>query len=236
MITSDGERIPADVVVLNPDLPVAYRDLLGLVRQEYEDIVKNEVQRAIAADPGYAPAQAGLAKGHLEIVGDHVPVYVLASEAVVLFVYGGYGFVCSADTGAYAVDEGAVVEEDRLGSVPDGTPCSPCGGTAGGDGVVSRFAAKTRPADVADLTISVLRGDHGPQRVELDPVEGLREADQRLAARSACLPTPGPPARKRLTAVAAEAQQTRQLFPMPLLPEPLQEELPLLLLCGQVFS
>ena len=25
---SDGERIPADVVVLNPDLPVAYRDLL----------------------------------------------------------------------------------------------------------------------------------------------------------------------------------------------------------------
>jgi phytoene desaturase len=27
--TSTGERIPADVVVLNPDLPVAYRDLLG---------------------------------------------------------------------------------------------------------------------------------------------------------------------------------------------------------------
>jgi len=27
--TSDGERIPADVVVLNPDLPVAMRDLLG---------------------------------------------------------------------------------------------------------------------------------------------------------------------------------------------------------------
>src|SRR5204862_3213958 len=26
--TTDGERIPADVVVLNPDLPVAYRDLL----------------------------------------------------------------------------------------------------------------------------------------------------------------------------------------------------------------
>ena len=26
--TSDGDRIPADVVVLNPDLPVAYRDLL----------------------------------------------------------------------------------------------------------------------------------------------------------------------------------------------------------------
>jgi phytoene desaturase len=30
VITSDGERIPADVVVLNPDLPVAYRDLLGI--------------------------------------------------------------------------------------------------------------------------------------------------------------------------------------------------------------
>jgi phytoene desaturase len=27
--TADGERIPADVVVLNPDLPVAHRDLLG---------------------------------------------------------------------------------------------------------------------------------------------------------------------------------------------------------------
>src|SRR5205814_1652667 len=27
--TSDGDRIPADVVVLNPDLPVAYRDLLN---------------------------------------------------------------------------------------------------------------------------------------------------------------------------------------------------------------
>ena len=33
VITADGERIPADVVVLNPDLPVAYRDLLpGPVR------------------------------------------------------------------------------------------------------------------------------------------------------------------------------------------------------------
>ncbi len=27
--TAEGDRIPADVVVLNPDLPVAYRDLLG---------------------------------------------------------------------------------------------------------------------------------------------------------------------------------------------------------------
>ncbi len=28
VVTSDGERVPADVVVLNPDLPIAYRDLL----------------------------------------------------------------------------------------------------------------------------------------------------------------------------------------------------------------
>jgi phytoene desaturase len=28
VLTTDGERIPADVVVLNPDLPIAYRDLL----------------------------------------------------------------------------------------------------------------------------------------------------------------------------------------------------------------
>jgi len=28
VVTTDGERVPADVVVLNPDLPVAYRDLL----------------------------------------------------------------------------------------------------------------------------------------------------------------------------------------------------------------
>ena len=30
VITKDGERIEADVVVLNPDLPIAYRDLLGM--------------------------------------------------------------------------------------------------------------------------------------------------------------------------------------------------------------
>jgi phytoene desaturase len=33
VITTTGERIPADVVVLNPDLPVAYRDLLPESRQ-----------------------------------------------------------------------------------------------------------------------------------------------------------------------------------------------------------
>ncbi|MEV4346579.1 phytoene desaturase family protein [Actinoplanes sp. NPDC049596] len=33
VITADGERIPADVVVLNPDLPIANRDLLPARRQ-----------------------------------------------------------------------------------------------------------------------------------------------------------------------------------------------------------
>ncbi|MFV2017394.1 phytoene desaturase family protein [Micromonospora sp. LOL_023] len=33
VLTADGERIPADVVVLNPDLPVAYRELLPPSRQ-----------------------------------------------------------------------------------------------------------------------------------------------------------------------------------------------------------
>jgi phytoene desaturase len=33
VITADGTRIPADVVVLNPDLPIAYRDLLPASRQ-----------------------------------------------------------------------------------------------------------------------------------------------------------------------------------------------------------
>ncbi|MER7888880.1 phytoene desaturase family protein [Micromonospora sp. NPDC094482] len=33
VLTADGELVPADVVVLNPDLPVAYRDLLPPARQ-----------------------------------------------------------------------------------------------------------------------------------------------------------------------------------------------------------
>lgn len=33
VITADDERVPADVVVLNPDLPIAYRDLLPPARQ-----------------------------------------------------------------------------------------------------------------------------------------------------------------------------------------------------------
>ncbi|HEV3136298.1 MAG TPA: serine protein kinase, partial [Pirellulales bacterium] len=37
-------------LITNDDLRVKYRELLGVVKEEYENIVKNEVQRAIAAD------------------------------------------------------------------------------------------------------------------------------------------------------------------------------------------
>ena len=36
VITADGDRFPADAVVLNPDLPVAYRDLLGVDARRLE--------------------------------------------------------------------------------------------------------------------------------------------------------------------------------------------------------
>ena len=36
VLTTDGDRFPADAVVLNPDLPVAYRDLLGLDARRLE--------------------------------------------------------------------------------------------------------------------------------------------------------------------------------------------------------
>jgi phytoene desaturase len=35
VVTEDGERIACDAVVLNPDLPVAYRDLLGVVPRRH---------------------------------------------------------------------------------------------------------------------------------------------------------------------------------------------------------
>jgi len=42
-------------------------------------------------------------------------------------------------------------------------------------GAMGRFAAKTQPEDVADLTLEVLRGEHGPQRVELERlIDALR--------------------------------------------------------------
>src|SRR3989441_7396038 len=37
-------------LINSDDLRKRYRDLLSVVKQEYEDIVKNEVQRAISAD------------------------------------------------------------------------------------------------------------------------------------------------------------------------------------------
>jgi serine protein kinase len=37
-------------LITNAELKQRYRELLGLVKQEYEDVVKNEVQRAISAD------------------------------------------------------------------------------------------------------------------------------------------------------------------------------------------
>ena len=37
-------------LINNEEIRKQYRDLLSLVKEEYEDIVKNEVQRAIAAD------------------------------------------------------------------------------------------------------------------------------------------------------------------------------------------
>ncbi len=36
--TADGEHVPADVVVLNPDLPIAYRDLLGTMPRRVRDL------------------------------------------------------------------------------------------------------------------------------------------------------------------------------------------------------
>lgn len=46
---------------------------------------------------------------------------------------------------------------------------------------VGRFASKTRPADVADLTLSILRGEDGNQEAELERlVEGLRALRPRM--------------------------------------------------------
>ncbi|MEZ4870778.1 MAG: hypothetical protein R2827_00755 [Bdellovibrionales bacterium] len=39
-------------LISNEELKADYRELLGVVRQEYEEIIKGEVQRAISADEG----------------------------------------------------------------------------------------------------------------------------------------------------------------------------------------
>ncbi|MCB0347236.1 MAG: serine protein kinase, partial [Bdellovibrionales bacterium] len=44
--------LKAHSLLNNEELKSEYRELLGIVRQEYEDIIKSEVQRAISADEG----------------------------------------------------------------------------------------------------------------------------------------------------------------------------------------
>lgn len=58
VITADGERIPCDVVVLNPDLPVAWRDLLGRTPPSV---------RRLSYSPSCAVLLAGSSRGY-----DHV--------------------------------------------------------------------------------------------------------------------------------------------------------------------
>ncbi|MFI7491659.1 phytoene desaturase family protein [Micromonospora echinaurantiaca] len=54
VLTADGERIPADVVVLNPDLPVAYRDLLPPARQRRLRYSPSCVVLHVGSTQGYA--------------------------------------------------------------------------------------------------------------------------------------------------------------------------------------
>ena len=54
--TRDGDRIPADVVVLNPDLPVAYRDLLNRPLRRRLRYSPSCVVMHLAAEKGYTAA------------------------------------------------------------------------------------------------------------------------------------------------------------------------------------
>jgi phytoene desaturase len=54
VLTADGELVPADVVVLNPDLPVAYRDLLPPARQRKLSYSPSCVVLHIGSRQGYA--------------------------------------------------------------------------------------------------------------------------------------------------------------------------------------
>jgi phytoene desaturase len=54
--TSDGDRIPADVVVLNPDLPIAYRDLLNRPLRRRLRYSPSCVVMHLGAGTGYAGA------------------------------------------------------------------------------------------------------------------------------------------------------------------------------------
>lgn len=53
VLTSDGERVPADVVVLNPDLPTAYRALLPPVRRRRLRYSPSAVVLHVGSRQGY---------------------------------------------------------------------------------------------------------------------------------------------------------------------------------------
>ncbi|MCO1596542.1 phytoene desaturase family protein [Micromonospora sp. RHAY321] len=54
VLTADGELVPADVVVLNPDLPVAYRDLLSAPHQRRLTYSPSCVVLHVGSRQGYA--------------------------------------------------------------------------------------------------------------------------------------------------------------------------------------
>ncbi|WFE45507.1 phytoene desaturase family protein [Verrucosispora sp. WMMD1129] len=54
VVTADGEFVPADAVVLNPDLPVAYRDLLPPVRQRRLTYSPSCVVLHVGSTQGYS--------------------------------------------------------------------------------------------------------------------------------------------------------------------------------------
>ncbi|KAB1935782.1 phytoene desaturase [Micromonospora sp. ALFpr18c] len=54
VLTADGELVPADVVVLNPDLPVAYRDLLPAGRERRLTYSPSCVVLHVGSRQGYA--------------------------------------------------------------------------------------------------------------------------------------------------------------------------------------
>ncbi len=60
-------------LITNDDQRKRYRDLIGVVKREYEDIVKNEVQRAISADED---AISKLAANYI----DNIKAYTLKRE------------------------------------------------------------------------------------------------------------------------------------------------------------
>jgi phytoene desaturase len=63
VITADGERIPAEVVVLNPDLPVAYRDLLP---------ARSVPPRRLRYSPSCVVLHVGSAQGYQRIAHHNI--------------------------------------------------------------------------------------------------------------------------------------------------------------------